>query len=94
MSLSKLYFNDGNVTEYLLLARVLVMALMWDQLDIISIAALELVGRRFQPIEEKYKHRLPQAGGGGIGSESDASLFLGLGTSSSFAIIRYASIPI
>ena len=75
MSLSKLSSNGGNITEYLLLARVLEMASCCGQLDIVSIACLELVGRCFQLIEEKYKHRLPQAAGSSAGAESDASLF-------------------
>ena len=45
---------------------------------------MELVARRLQLIEEKYRFRLPQwdGGAGAHDPENDHSLFLGLGTAS------------
>eukprot|EP00972_Heterocapsa_arctica_P062530 9219731-Heterocapsa_arctica.AAC.1 len=71
------------MTEYSLIARVLEMGLTWDQLNIGNLASFELLARRFQLIEEKYRHRLPQhEGKNSLDPESDAGLFLGLGTAS------------
>eukprot|EP00973_Karenia_brevis_P076302 10597721-Karenia_brevis.AAC.1 len=70
--------------EYNLIAKVIEMFMSFDQLAVQNLAGIERLVRRFQLIEEKYKHRLPQADNSGITAESDSSLFLGLGSSSSF----------
>ena len=46
--------------------------------------SFELLARRFQLIEEKYRHRLPQVDAKGADPEADSGLYLGLGPSSSF----------
>jgi hypothetical protein len=94
MNLSKLSFNDGHMTEYSLIAKVLEMALTWDQLNIANLACMELLARRFQLIEEKYRHRLPQHDAKNtMDPESDAGLFLGLGTASSFGRLSVCVMP-
>eukprot|EP00973_Karenia_brevis_P038761 5349927-Karenia_brevis.AAC.1 len=62
------------------------MAAGFDQLNVVNLASLELLCRRFQLIEEKYRHRLPQMDTSKSISdpESDSALFLGLGAASSF----------
>eukprot|EP00973_Karenia_brevis_P086534 11999772-Karenia_brevis.AAC.1 len=74
------------MTEYLLIAKTLEMAAGFDQLNVINLACLELLCRRFQLIEEKYRHRLPQldTGKSVADPESDSALFLGLGAASTF----------
>ena len=85
MSLAKLSVGDGHMMEYGLIARVLEMALTFDQLHGANIAALELLARRFQLIEEKYRHRLPQLDPKNtLDPDADVGLFLGLGAASSF----------
>ena len=51
---------------------------------ICNLCSFELLARRFQLIEEKFKFRLPQFDGNksSMDPENDASLFLGLGTHS------------
>ena len=94
MNLAKLSFSDGNMTEYSLIARVLEMGLTWDQLNIANLACMELLARRFQLIEEKYRHRLPQQDGkNSMDPESDAGLFLGLGSASSFGRLAVCVMP-
>ena len=84
MQLCKLTFQDGGCTEYMVIARCLEFALQFDQLDIANLACLELLSRRFQLLEEKYRHRMPMFDKGGPDADADASLFLGLGTASAF----------
>eukprot|EP00973_Karenia_brevis_P044181 6121031-Karenia_brevis.AAC.1 len=62
------------------------LAYTYDQLHPLNLVCLELICRRFQLIEEKYKFRLPQmdSGKGFNDPESDSALFLGLGAASSF----------
>ena len=85
MALTKLGFGDGSMMEYSLIAKTIDMGFNWDGIAIINIAAFELLARRFQLIEEKYKHRLPSSEGKSvIDPETDNSLYLGLGLSSSF----------
>ena len=47
-----------------------------------NLACFELISRRMQLIEEKYKMRLPQMDKNVLDPESDAGIFLGLGTHS------------
>ena len=85
MSLCKLSFADGGMMEYNLIARCLDMALQWDQLSIGNLACMELLARRFQLIEEKYRHRMPSVEPRNvIDPDADSGLFLGLGPGSSF----------
>ena len=84
MSLGKLNYGDKHMSEYAVLAKVLELAISFDQLHVTNLACFELIGRRLQMIEEKYRFRLPQFDGG-VGAadpENDASLFLGLGAGS------------
>ena len=83
--LAKLNFSDGHVTEYLLISRVLDTAIVWDQVHALNLACLEMLCRRFQLIEEKYRHRLPQLDPKNtLDPDADVGLFLGLGAASSF----------
>ena len=67
---------------------------MWDQLNIANLAGMELLARRFQLIEEKYRHRFPQHDTKNtMDPESDAGLFLGLGTASSFGRLLVCVMP-
>jgi hypothetical protein len=85
MSLCKLSFADGGMMEYNLIARCIDMALQWDQLSIGNLACMELLARRFQLIEEKYRHRMPSVEPRNvIDPDADSGLFLGLGPGSSF----------
>ena len=45
-----------------------------------NLACFELISRRMQLIEEKYKMRLPQMDKNVLDPGSDAGIFLGLGT--------------
>ena len=82
MQLAKLQYTDGHMTEYNILAKVLELAIQWDQLMVSNLACFELISRRMQLIEEKYKMRLPQMDKNVLDPESDAGIFLGLGTHS------------
>ena len=83
MSLCKLSFADGGMMEYNLIARCFDMALQWDQLSIGNLACMELLARRFQLIEEKYRHRMPSAEPRNvIDPDADSGLFLGLARAS------------
>ena len=85
MQLGRLQFSDGNMTEYSVLAKVLELAQQFDQLNVGGLASTELICRRMQLIEEKFRHRLPQIDGGKtFDVEGDSALFLGLGAASSF----------
>ncbi len=87
MSLAKLTYNDKHMTEYAVIAKTLEFLMSWDQVHFGNCVGVELLVRRLSLIEEKYKFRLPQFDGGGGGkdsvmdAESDAGLFLGLGSS-------------
>ncbi len=84
MSLGKLNYSDKHMSEYAILAKVIELAISYDQLMITNLSCFELIFRRLQMIEEKYRFRLPQFDGG-LGAadpENDASLFLGLGAGS------------
>ena len=85
MSLCKLSFAGGGMMEYNLIAHCLEMALQWDQLSIGNLACMELLSRRFQLIEEKYRHRALSVGPRNvIDPDAGSGLFLGLGPGSSF----------
>ena len=92
-NLTKLSFNDGHMAEYGPIARDLT-ALTWDQLNIANVACMELFARRSQLLEEKYRHRLPRRDTKNTTDpESDAGLFLGLGTASSFGRVSVCAMP-
>jgi hypothetical protein len=82
MQLTRLGFSDGSMTEYAVIAKTIEFGLLHDQLSVSSLASFELLSRRFQLIEERYKMRLPQldAVKGQLDPEQDTGLFLGLGT--------------
>ena len=82
MALTKLTFQDKYVSEYSVLCKVLELAVSFDQLKVSNLACIELVARRLQLIEEKYRFRMPQMEGGANATdpEQDHSLFMGLGT--------------
>ena len=82
MAMAKLSFSDKHMTEYSVLCRILELAITFDQLHITNLACMELVCRRLQLIEEKYRFRLPQidGGAGAADPENDHGLFLGLGS--------------
>jgi hypothetical protein len=85
MAQAKLGFGDGHMTEYALIGRCLEMALTFDQVHLYNQAHIELLMRRFQLIEEKYRHRLPSLDGkAGFDPEGDSGLYLGLGPGASF----------
>ena len=85
MQLGRLQFSDGNMAEYSVLAKAVEIAQQYDQLNVGGLASIELLLRRMQLIEEKYRHRLPQIDGGkALDVEQDSALFLGLGSGSSF----------
>ena len=83
MQMAKLSFSDKYMTEYAVICRTLEYAITFDQLHVSNLVCFELLARRLQLIEEKYRFRLPQfEGGSGAGDpENDHGLFLGLGTS-------------
>ena len=82
MSLCKLTFSDKYVSEYAVLCKIVEYAVQYDQLRVSNLACMELVSRRLQLIEEKYRFRMPQMEGqaGVTDPENDHSLFMGLGT--------------
>ena len=82
MQMAKLTFQDKYMTEYAVLARLLELAISFDQLHVTNLASMELAARRLQLIEEKYRFRIPQfdGGAGAADPENDHGLFLGLGT--------------
>jgi hypothetical protein len=84
MQLTRMSFTDAHMTEYSVIAKSIEFGLYTDQLMITQLASFELLARRFQLIEEKFKFRLPSfdSNKGSLDPENDASLFLGLGTSS------------
>ena len=86
MSVGKLNYRDGSMAEFNLIARCMDMAISWDGLSIGNLACMELLARRFQLIEERYKHRMPSSepAGGQLDPEADSSLYLGLGLHSAF----------
>ena len=84
MQLTRLSFTDGHMTEYSVIAKVIEFGIYHDQLMVCNLVAFELLARRFQLIEEKYKFRLPQFDQQkpGLDPENDSALFLGLGAQS------------
>ena len=60
MQLAKLSFQDASMTEYSIIAKAVEFGLQKDQLMVCNLVAFELLVRRFQSIEEKYRFRLPQ----------------------------------
>ncbi len=85
MAQAKLSFADGHMTEYALTGRTLEMALTFDQVHLYNQAHIEFLMRRFQLIEETYRHRLPSLDGkSGFDPEGDSGLYLGLGPGASF----------
>ena len=84
MTLGKLSYSHKHMSEYAVLAKVVELAIGYDQIMITNLASFELICRRLQMIEEKYRFRLPQfdGGAGAADPENDATLFLGLGSGS------------
>ena len=63
MSLCKLSFQDKYVSEYAVLCKIFEYAIQYHQLRVSNLACMELVSRRLQLIEEKYRFRMPQPEG-------------------------------
>ena len=95
MTLGKLNYGDKHMSEYAVLAKVIELALTYDQLAITNLSCFELIIRRLQMIEEKYRFRLPQfdGGAGAADPENDATLYLGLGSSSTHGRLSVMVMP-
>ena len=95
MSLTKLSFQDKYVSEYAVLCKIIEYAVQYDQLKVSNLACMELVSRRLQLIEEKYRFRMPQLeGGSGVTDpEQDHSLFMGLGTAATAGRLSVMVMP-
>ena len=82
MQPAKLQYTDGHVTEYNILAKVIELAIQWDQFMVSNLACFEFISRRTRLIEEKYEMQFPQMDKNVLDPDSDAGIFLGLGTHS------------
>ena len=70
--------TDWGVGEHEALSRLFEYALTYDQLNFGELASLELAGRRYQLLEEKYARMLVEATAGGDGAHLDNDrLFMG-----------------
>ena len=69
--------NDSGAQEHEMAMRVLEYAICYDQLQAAELAAIELVARRAQLIELKYRDKVI---GGGMGGTVDEDSFLYMGT--------------
>ena len=69
--------NDSGAQEHEMAMRVLEYAVCYDQLQAAELAAIELVARRAQLIELKYRDKVI---GGGMGGTVDEDSFLYMGT--------------
>ena len=95
MGLCKLSFQDKYVSEYAVLCKIFEYAIQYDQLRVSNLACMELVSRRLQLIEEKYRFRMPQLEGnaGATDPENDHSLFMGLGTAATAGRLSIMVMP-
>ena len=85
MAITKLGYNDGSMAEYGLIAKKIDIAIAYGGINICNCSAFELLARRFQLIEEKFRHRLPAATGNNpTDPDADSSLYLGLGLHRSY----------
>ena len=86
MTNAKRSFNDGNMVEFFLLGKIIEYAVTYDQLDVCNLASFELIARRFQLIEQKYRHRIASAAPLRASGEVDidTSMYLGLRHSSGY----------
>ena len=79
--LLKLQITDPGVAEHEVFCRVLESAICFDQLNVSELACFEILGRRFQLHEEKYRLKLVEAERGafrGSGVDVDeVALFMG-----------------
>ena len=82
--MTRLSFTDQHMTESSVIAKAIELGLYHSQLMICNLMSFELLARRFQLIEEKYKFKLPafDSHKTNMDPENDSALFLGLGTSS------------
>ena len=69
--------NDSGAQEHEMAMRVLEYAVCYDQLQAAELAAIELIARRAQLIELKYRDKVI---GGGMGGTVDEDSFLYMGT--------------
>ena len=68
---------DAGVTLHLAAAKVMQLAVQYDQLNVGHLASLELVARQFQLCEEKHKHKFTTTGGEAGDAFDDQHLFFG-----------------
>ena len=77
----RLDYGAAGVAEHLGLCKMFEIALVYDQLDLGSLASFELGARRIQAIHDKWKHKLPSQSGlgstGASGLDDDMHLLLG-----------------
>ena len=95
MSLTKLTFQDKYISECSVICKALELAIGFDQLKVTDLASVELLCRRLQLIEEKYRFRMPQMEGGSnaAGPEQDHSLFMGLGAGTAVGRLSVMVMP-
>jgi hypothetical protein len=95
MQLTRLTYGDPSMTEYAVIAKTIEFAIYADQLMVCNLIAFELLVRRFQLIEERYKMKLPQMDGrgGAHDPEQDTSLFLGLGSQAMMGRLALCVMP-
>ena len=81
MTDAKLSYADTGASEHHSCMKILATALTFDQINVTELACMELVGRRVQMIESKYKPRLlsqtPSSGASGDPFE-DSHLYMGM----------------
>ena len=78
MADAKLTYNDAGATEHQSIMRMLFFALTYDQLDVSQIASLELMIRRAQMIELKYKDKVVPPPVNALDPFQDMHLYMGL----------------
>ena len=80
MADGKLQYNQVGASEHQVIMQILHYAATYDQLDVSQLVSMELLARRAQMIELKYKHKFALAGSSGDGADpyEDAHLYMGL----------------
>ena len=82
MSEGKLQCSDAGCSEHQAGMKALQLAVCFDQLDCPQIGTLELIARRCQMVELKYKSRFMGSGGGNTADPyTDAHLYMVLAVS-------------
>jgi hypothetical protein len=80
MVLAGLSYADTHMTEYAVIMKVIEFGIKVDNLKVTNLQSFELLARRAQLIEEKYKYAMPHVVRGALDPEANAGLMLGLGT--------------